>query len=225
MGFSLGKKRLAAVCPGRVSGACPPCVRLCPPLVRLVLLALAAPPVLVRHLSALCPPCVVGFGRASSPCPPLVRLVSALCCWPNLAITLICRVSGMCRPSAFSAPCVFHVSAMCPHKAPSPFSELDRHASAMCLPCVLHGSAIFALCVRHVSAPCLLFVLSLSACCSLRIRSLSTFVRVYALALAEPLSALCPLFDLCMVLGRALVCSVSSLVRLSRTLCLGIYFP
>ena len=44
-----------------------------------MLLALAAPPVLVRHLSALCPPSVVGFGRASSPCPPLVHEVSPMC--------------------------------------------------------------------------------------------------------------------------------------------------
>ena len=129
---------------------------MCPPLVRLVLLALAAPSVLVRHLSALCPPCVVGFGRASSPCPPLVRLVSALCCWPNLAITLICHVSGMCRPSAFSPPCVFHVSAMCPLKALSPFSEFERHTSGMCLPCVLHVAVLCpffaAMCPLFVSA-------------------------------------------------------------------------
>ena len=88
----------------------------------------------------------------------------------------------------------------------------------LCPACVLGGSAIFALCVRHVSAPCLFFVLFLSACCSLCIRSLSAFVEVYLLGLAEVLSAPCPFFDLCIVVGRALVCFVSSLVRLGRSL-------
>ena len=85
VGFSLRKKRLAAICSRRVSGACPPMCATCPPLVRLVLLALAAPPVLVRHLSALC--CWL-WPRLHRPCPPCVRHLSAcvrhlsaLCCW------------------------------------------------------------------------------------------------------------------------------------------------
>ena len=74
VGFFLRKKRLAAICSGRVPGACPPCV---------------------LHVSAFGPPCVVGFGRASSPCPPLVRLVSALFCWlwPRLQF-----LSAACPP-------------------------------------------------------------------------------------------------------------------------------
>ena len=54
--------------------AAPPCP--CPPLVRVVLLVVAAPPVLVRHLSAL--PRLHVLVRHLSAC---VRLVSALCCW------------------------------------------------------------------------------------------------------------------------------------------------
>ena len=108
-GSLLGKKRLAAICSGRVPGACPPCVRLvsatCPPCwlwPRLHSLS-ATCSLLVRRLSALCPMCCwlwprlqalsatcpfcvrhlsalcIGFGRAFSPCPPLVRLVSATC--------------------------------------------------------------------------------------------------------------------------------------------------
>ena len=80
---------------------------MCPPLVHLVLLALAAPPVLVRHLSTLCPPSVVGFGplvRQVSPrCPPCVCLVSALCSWLLPALCPPCvlvfgRSSSPCRP-------------------------------------------------------------------------------------------------------------------------------
>ena len=62
--------------------------------------------------------------------------------------------------------------------------------------------------------------LSLSSCCSLFIPSLSAFVRVYVLDLAEALLALCLLFGLCMVLGRAFVSSMSALVRLSLGLCI-----
>ena len=68
-----------------------------------------------------------------------------------------------------------------------------------------------------MSAPCLLFVFSLSVRYLLFIRSLSAFVWVYGLALAEPLSALCPLSSLC-----AFVCSVSAFVRLSRGFCIGL---
>ena len=65
-----------------------------PPSVRLVLLALAAPPVLVPHLSARCPPCV--------------RLLSALLCWPRLQF--LCHLSALCLPCVVgfgraSSPC------------------------------------------------------------------------------------------------------------------------
>ena len=95
VGFSLRKKRLAAVCSGRVPGACPPCVRhvsaSCLPCVHLQS-AMVASPNFVCHVSTMRPPCVrpcVHFGRASKPCLPSVRL-------------------------AFCPPCVGHVSAMCP---------------------------------------------------------------------------------------------------------------
>ena len=65
-GSLLEEKSLAAICSGRVSGACPPCVRHCPPC--------------VRRLSALCMPWV----RLATP-PNLVRLVSArlMCAAPS----------------------------------------------------------------------------------------------------------------------------------------------
>ena len=190
---------------GRASGPCPP-------LVRLVLLALAAPPVLVRDLSALCPPLVrrvsatcppcvvpqavycdwgslleehmpwprpgvcppcvrhcppcvrhcVRLGSASKfgwprlqLCRPCVRLVSAMClpCVPP-CITLICHLPGMCRPSAFSPPCVFHVSAMCLLKR----SHHSPSLTAMRPPCVCHVSSMCRSCVRSLSAMRPLFV-------------------------------------------------------------------
>ena len=88
VGFSLNdEKGLAALCPGHVPGACPPCVRL-------VFLPAMCPPC-VRRVSALCPlgvlwPCpqtlssaVPGPGLASKPwlpfaCSPCVRLLSAI---------------------------------------------------------------------------------------------------------------------------------------------------
>ena len=94
VGFSLGKKRLAATSPGRVPGACPPCVRFgraskpCPACVcqvsHFLVFALAVPPNLVRHPSKPRRPCVrltlylpcVSFGRASKRC---VSHVVALC--------------------------------------------------------------------------------------------------------------------------------------------------
>ena len=141
-GSLLRKKRLVAICSGRDSGACPACVRnvsaLCPPLVRLVLLALAAPPVIVRQFSALCPPCVVGFGRASTP-----RQVSSLC--PACVVGFGRHVSALCPPcvrllSAVAAPppCVHLVSASCP------LWPCLQTLSAMCPPYL----------VRHVSAFC-----------------------------------------------------------------------
>ena len=233
-----------------VSGLCLSCVRFgAPPnLARHVIVSLwprlqtlfclslpcarlVSPPNLVRHVSALCMSALTAPPNLARHVPAwlrhLVRHVSAcgrlspcLCrLWPSCVCHAVSALYLFAWCPPFPGSCVRCVSAVC--VCVCQVSALCE----LCPVCVLSGSAIFALCVRHVSAPCLLFVLSLSACCSLCIRSLSTFVRVYALALAEPLSALCPLFDLCMVLGRALVCSVSSLVRLSRTLCLGIYFP
>ena len=133
-GSLLGKKMLAAICSGHVSGACPPCVRL---------------------VSATCPPCVVGFGRASSPCPPLVRLVSTLCCWlwPRLRlVSALCPpcVVGFGRASALCPPCVRLVSA-----AAAP-PNLVRHEPAMCPSCVrlMSPLAVPPNLVRHVSAKC-----------------------------------------------------------------------
>ena len=139
---------------------------------------------LVRHVSAFSPP-------------SLVHLVSAL--------RRLQTLSAMCPPYVRFGfppkplpPCLGQ--ALCP---PVGFG----HASKCCVSHV-------ALCVRHVSTPCLFFVLPLSARCSLFIRSLSVFGRVYGLALAGPLSPLCPLFGFC-----AFVSSVSVVVRLSRGLC------
>ena len=93
-------------------------------------------------------------------------------------------------------PCARHVSAICP-----PYVCLGR-ASKPCPPCVCFGLA-FKPCppCATMCPPCL----SLSARCFPFIRSLSAFVRVYVLALAELLSARCPVFGLCMVLVRAFV--------------------
>ena len=102
VGFSLRKKRLAAICSGRVSGDCPPCVRLVSALDRFVS-AVAAPPSLVRLASALClpalcPPCV-GFGRASKRCVShvalCVRHLSAPCLF--FALSLPARFSLFIR--------------------------------------------------------------------------------------------------------------------------------
>ena len=149
-GFSL-RKRLAAICSGRVPGACPPCVRLvsaacppcwlwprlhslsatCPPSVRLVLLALAAPPVLVRHLSALCPPCV-----ALAAPPLLVRHLFPTC------PPLLPRLSATCPPCV---QCVVGFG-----RASRPCPPLVRFVSATCPPCVLALAPL----VRCMSALC-----------------------------------------------------------------------
>ena len=99
-----------------------PCVHhlsaLCPPLVRLVLLAVAAPPVLVRDLSALC--CWL-WPRLQSlsatgvrlvllvlVAPPiLVRHLSALCPVRHAAV-LVRQVSPSCVVG-FCPPCVLLV--------------------------------------------------------------------------------------------------------------------
>ena len=132
-----------------LSAACPPCVRTCPPCVRLVLLALVAPPVLVRHLSATCPPCVA---LAAPPllvrhlfatCPPLVRLVSNVLLALAAPPGLVRHLSVLCPPlvrllcwlwprlqssSVLVPPCLRHVSAVCPALAPPPV--LVGHLSA-----------------------------------------------------------------------------------------------
>ena len=84
-GSLLGKKRLAAICSGRVPGACPPRVRL--------VSALAGPPNLVRHTSAvtaLCPP------PPTSPC-----------------VYLLC-VPCVCSPCVRHVPALWQPRSMCP---------------------------------------------------------------------------------------------------------------
>ena len=133
----------AAICSGRVpelarlvSG--PPCVRLvsalclksnlsivsafcpalCPlwPRLQTLPVNLSALP-FVRHVSAMCPPCV-RFARGSKacpPCPPCVRLVSALCpplCWPWVRFG---RASKLCPPCVgHASPRLQTLSALCP---------------------------------------------------------------------------------------------------------------
>ena len=131
-GSFLGKK-LAAICSGRVPGACLPCVCLVSALSslwqRLQTLSALCPPCVppgVRFesalgLSTMRPPCVGYFGLASS------RLVSALVVPPNLvchvsSLPFVRLVSFMCAPcarlwvhvSAMRPPCDYHVSALCP---------------------------------------------------------------------------------------------------------------
>ena len=189
---------LSAMCPpcARFGRAAKPCPTFCPPWPH------------VRHEPAMCPPCV-RFGRASKPCPACVP--------PGVCLGRASKRCPSCvrHVSAFAAPPT--LSGMCPPYVRFGFPSISRRVSvrpcvrlALYLPCVGFGRASkhcvshVALCVRHVSALCLFFVLSLSARCSLFIRPLSVFGRVYGLALAGPLSALCPLFGFC-----AFVCSVS----------------
>ena len=203
---------------------------MCPLLVRLVLLALAAPPVLIRHLSALCPPCVL---LVSALCPPCVALCPL---WPRLQ-----TLSGMSPPCVqLASPCVCFGRASKPCPAcvrlvsawPAPRS-LVRLASALCLsalcslrlpvrPCVrlaLYPACVgfgraskrcvchVALCVRHLSAP----VFFLSSRCPLVFRSLSALCRFLAASMVWLWPGLCqlcarslvfaPLFVLCPLLS------------------------
>ena len=101
VGFSLRKKRLAAICSGRVPGACPPRVRpvsalstLSPLWPRLQTLSAMCPPCL-----GLRPPCVRPFGCASKPCLPCVRLAFCPSCVclslaPGLCPLLACCAAG-----------------------------------------------------------------------------------------------------------------------------------
>ena len=234
-------------CFGRASTPCPPLVR-CPRCVRLVLLALAAPPVLVRDLSALCPPCVVGFcplcvrlvllafvrhvPALRPPCvrllfaapPPCVHLAFASCpLWPCL-LTL----SAMC-PACVALcllwPCLQTLSAMCPFV---PALAAPRHVSgtppcvrlALYTPCVGFGRASKR-CVSYVA----LCVRHLSAPCLFFVLSLSArfslFIRSFSLfALVYGLALAGPLSALRPLFGFcAFVCSVSVVVHLSRGLC------
>ena len=212
-----------------LSATCPPCVvgcgrasSPCPPLVRLVLLALATSPELVRHLSALCcwlwprfqslsatcPPCIAGCGHASSSCPPLVRLVSALVRRVLLALAappvLVRHLSALCcwlwpRLQSLSAtcpPCVRHLSAFLALAAP-PCPPLVRHVSATCPPCVVgfgHASSPCpsALCcwlwprLRSLSAICPPCVRHLSALCCFALAAPPVLVR-HLYALCPPL--------------------------------------
>ena len=142
--------------------------------------------------------------------PPCVCLLSALAAPPNL----VRHVSSKCPPCV----CFGRASKRCPPCVPlmsalaSPQNLGLRPCVRLALypPCVGFGRVSkccishVALCVCHVSAPCLFFVFWLSARCSLFIRSLLVFGQVYGLALAGPLSALCPLFGFC-----AFICYVS----------------
>ena len=177
-------------------------------------------------------PCVVGFGRASSPCPPSVR---ALRCFlsPRLqrCPSLVRLVSATCPPCVSSSPCpplVRLVSALCPPcvvgfgRASSPCPPLVRHLSAACPPLVRHLSATCPPCVvgfgraftpspllvRLVSAlcswlgPCLQFLFAL---CPRLVGSCLSCVR--------RMSALCPPFVL--GLGRSSSLSARCLPTMS----------
>ena len=179
-GSLLGKK-LAAICFGRIPGACPPCVQdvsaLCP-----------------LYVSTLCPSSV-RFDRASKSCPACVRQMSPLCpLWPRLQ-----TLSGMsmCLPSvpldvrlvsAWAArPSLFVLSALSPLWLRGCLQTL----SAMCPPYVRFGfpSKPRPLCAGQASRPPRL----VSALCRL-------WPRLQALCL--PCCPLCPpcvrsLFFLC----------------------------
>ena len=168
-------------------------------------------------MSATCPPCVVGFGRASSPCPRLVRLVScpprvchlsALCCSPNSLLwlwgSLLEENTPWPRPGA-CPPCVRHCPPLCPpwfrFQIWLPRLQLCRPCvrlvSAMCLPCC---PALYNLnlpsppCVFHVSAMCPLkrshHSPSLTAMRPPCVCHVSSMCR----SCVRSLSAMCPLF-------------------------------
>ena len=135
--------------PRSMSAMCPPCVclvsALCPPCPPCVL---AVPLNLVRHVRLVSALSLLWLSQRS------VRHVSAFfppyACLVSRLVTLICHVSGMCRP-----PSSRLVSFMCPPRArPSPPTVLGawppcvRHVSAMCPPCARSLSAQ----VHYVSA-------------------------------------------------------------------------
>ena len=170
-------------------GVPPPCVCL--------VSALAAPPNLVWHVSAVCLPCVRG-------CPACARHVFTLC--PPRKPCPPC----VCKPCPPSPPCV------CFGLPSKPWPPCVGQAS--CPPCLVSALCRLwprlkrcvshvALCVRHVSAPCY----SLSSRCPLVVRSLSTLCRFLAGSMVwlwpgfcqlcvrflvfGPLSVLCPLLS------------------------------
>ena len=112
--------------------------------------------------------------------------VSTLCpLWPRLQ-----TLSSRCPPYVRFGP-LKTSAAVC-------LSGLVSASPCICLVSALAAPpSIVSPMLPSVSAPCLFFVLSLSARCSLFIRSLSVFGRVYDLALAGPLSALCLFFGFC----------------------------
>ena len=196
-----------------LSGMCP-----CPPLVRLVLLSLAAPPVLVRHLFALirhlyalCPPCVVGlqslsttFRLVSALCPPCVRLASAVAAPPNLVRhepamgpSCVRRISALAVPPNLVR---HYVSALCPLRLPPkprPLCVGQALSARLALypPGVGFGRASKR-CVSHVasvSAICPLLVFSLSSRCLLVFRSLSALCRFLAGSMVWLWPGLCQL--------------------------------
>ena len=230
MGFSFRKKNwpryTLATSPElvrHVSGLYPPLVRLVllalaasPELVRIVLLALNASPELVRHVSATCPPWVVGYGPASCPCPPLH--LSALYCWlwPRLQ-----PLSALCPPLV---RLVFQsLSATCP-----PYIVGFGRASGCCPPLV---RLLFALCcwlwprLQSLSAtypPCIVGFGRASSFCPPLVRLLSALC-CWLRPRLQSLSAACPpcvrTCPLCIVgFGRA-SSFCPPLVRLLSALC------
>ena len=231
--------------PRRLSAMCPPCVlhvstfgpscvvgfgrasSPCPPLVRLVLLALAAPPVLVPHLSATCSPnsllwgslseekrlAAICAGRVPGACPwcgcdvstlatppNLVRDLSAM--WPPANVSALSRL----RPQTLSTmcpPCVCLLS-WCPLWVrlgrPPPNLVCPPFVRRVCLESALAASPHF---LRHVSA------LSVRLASAMR-RPCDRFGRVCPLSVRlEPalprlhhVSALCPAWCLLWVLFR-----------------------
>ena len=198
-----------------VSALCPPCVvgcgrglSPCPPLVRLVLLALAAPPVLVRFVSAACPPCVVGFGRASSPCPPLVCHLSALCppCAPPV---LVCHLSGRCLPILSTrehSVWMFSVELFC-----------VRHHVRCASLCVCLCPGLFP---QTVYSPNNLLYGSLLEERRLAAIHVSAIVR-HVCALAAPLNLVCLLClpHVCPAMCPLFVCHVLAPCQLRSTMC------
>ena len=107
----------------------PPCVRhvpaLCAPCVR------AASPHVVLHVSALCPPCArivcaMCPRRISTRCPPRVRLVSALC--PPY-VRLVSALTPLW-------PRLHTLSELCPTRPPCVHIPRVSHVPAMCPHCV-----------------------------------------------------------------------------------------
>ena len=163
---SLLEKRLAAICSGRVPGACPP---------------------RVRHVSDPCPPCPpwVRFGHASKPWPARVRHVSAFC------LPCVRLESVMAASPNF----VRHVSASCPACPPLclPWVWCGR-ASELCPPCFRHVSALcppwvrFS-CISELCPPCVRQVSAcVLACCGAG-KTFSHYCATHSVYIARPLAS------------------------------------